>query len=252
MCCRLCNLYAYSIFTVALGLLTVVGCGSKPTTNTTEFSSEPGSSSDHISEEPAAMDPWQEAIRSVAKKESRSIIASQPIGGDQLNYLATASEAAELLLDHGIVDDAGLKIIVSHLPNLEHLRIRLSPITDEGAEALKGLSQLRVLNLPQSRVGSKSIQAWSKLSNLEHVRLGGSQLDDAAVAALAGLPNLQSLHLIGPAITEAGLQSLSKATKLSSLYVDDCPLSDSAWQQLKNSRPDLHVHLDQNHRDRVK
>lgn len=195
---------------------------------------------------------WQEAIRQVATQQSRSIAMNQPVASGQLNDLAAASETVELLLDQGNVDDAGMTLIAAHLPNLEHLRIRLSQISDTGAEALAELDHLRILNIPQGRIGAKSIRSWNKLPQLEHVRLGGSQVDDAAMEALAALPNLQSLHLIGPNISDEGLQYLERAKKLSSLYVDDCQVSEQAWQQLRNSRPDLHVHLDQQHRDRKK
>jgi Leucine-rich repeat (LRR) protein len=193
----------------------------------------------------------QFAVEQVVQQQSRSIAIDQPIGSEHLTKLGSAHEAAELLLDQGVIDDDGVKTIVAQLPNLEHLRIRLSPITDAGAEALGELTHLRVLNLPQSKVGAVGIQAWSELPDLEHIRLGGSQIDNAAAKSLAMLPNLQSLHLIGPSITEEGLQILGGAKKLSSLYVDDSKISEAAWQQLRGARPDIHIHLDQQHRDRL-
>lgn len=249
-------LYARSTLLATFCLLLVSGCGKDPLSKNaieaTDNLSDTESGSVATLPDEIAQSQWQAAISSITNKLSRSIVMNQSVSVEQLDELVAAGDTAELLLDQGVVNDIGLQKIVAHLPNLEHLRIRLSPISDEGAVALSSLAQLRVLNLPQSKIGSQGIKAWAMLPNLEHVRLGGSQLDDSALEALAQLPNLQSLHLIGPSITDSGLQGLSSARKLSSLYVDDCQLSDEAWQKLKNACPNLHVHLDQNHRDRLK
>lgn len=193
---------------------------------------------------------WAALIRLTEEGQTASVAMDAPVSAAMLGDLQRVPKLVELLIDQGIVDDSGLATICERLPELEHLRIRLSPIGDEGAQQIAKLKQIRMINIPQGKITAAGIQSWSELQSLNHVRLGGKQLNDAAMSELAKIPNLQSLHLIGPSITGEGIAQIAQALKLSSLYLDDCPLGDEAWQKLRKARPDIHVHLDQQHRDR--
>lgn len=193
---------------------------------------------------------WAALVRLAEEGQTVSIAMDAPVTATMLGDLQRVPKLVELLIDQGTIDDSGLATICERLPELEHLRIRLSPIGDEGARQIAKLKQISMINIPQSKITAAGIQSWSDLQSLNHVRLGGKQLNDATMAELAKIPNLQSLHLIGPSITAEGIQQIAQASKLSSLYLDDCPLSDEVWQKLRKSRPDIHVHLDQQHRDR--
>jgi Leucine Rich repeat len=253
----------YTVVTVLLAALILPGCGKDETAESRPTAQEklklPAADSNRI----AGLDGLTEPPSSTATVASDfPSIESQPppllrlacdfpVTPQMLEELAEHSQATELLIDRGVVSDNDLQRIVKSLPELEHLRIRLSPITDEGAEKLSDSLKLRVLNLPHSRITAVGINHWKALPQLQYVRLGGSQLDDAALVALAQLPALQSLHLIGPEITAAGLTALSQSAKLKSLYVDDCQIDEVQWQKFRDLRPDIHIHLDQNHPDRL-
>lgn len=203
---------------------------------------------------PLADSQWNLIIfQAVDSKQNKIHVRQAQVSSRQIALLPAANRLGhlkELLLDAGQIDDPSLEAIARACPQLEHLRLRLSPLGDHAAPALARLKQLRVLNLPHSRLTSEGIAFLRELPHLESVRLGGARIDDLAVAELAALPALESLHLIGPKLTEQALQSLAQAPKLTSFYLDDCSLSSGAWQKLSRARPDLHVHLDQPHLDR--
>ncbi|HBE71912.1 MAG TPA: hypothetical protein DDW52_27535 [Planctomycetaceae bacterium] len=178
-------------------------------------------------------------------------LVREPLAADELNELLDEVELLDLLLDAGGPSDAELGII-GKLPKLEHLRIRQSQITDEGIKSFcdAGPLQLQILNLPQANITELGIQHLKRLPNLTNLRLGGEQIDDVAVIAISQLPRLKSLHLIGPSLTAEGLKPLAFAPRLASLYIDDCDLPDRAWEELFSAKPNLHVHIDQQHHDR--
>lgn len=195
---------------------------------------------------------WQSQIAAARAGESDSIqVTDERIALGQLADLHQVPDVTELLLEAGAVTDRGIEFIAP-LGKLEHLRMRQSPLTDDGLAQLAAgsMENLRILNLPQAVVTAAGIKHLAALPNLVQLRLGGDGLDDRAAEAIAGLPALRSLHLIGPQLTDAGLDHLAKAPRLSSLYVDDCELSDEAWERLFAAKPNLHVHIDQAHHDR--
>jgi hypothetical protein len=193
---------------------------------------------------------WEAVVGRIASGASDSIVLSEfAVESRHLLRLESAPTVRELILDRGLVDDAGLELIARHCRQIEHLRLRHSPIGDLGANSLKKMKTLKILNLPQSRLTSSGLRHLRSLSQLEQIRLGGPHLNDDAVAELAALPSMRSLHLIRPNLTDKSMEYLANAAKLSSLYLDGCEFSTQAWQRLKDAKPDLHVHLDQHHPD---
>ncbi len=222
-------------------------------TNATNGQARGGTTSDGATEatEPQANE-WKRQLALVKAGESTAIrISKQSVGPTELADLLLVPELTELILDAGVVDDLHVELI-SRLPNLEHLRLRESPLSDAGMDKLSNgeLKNLRILNIPQAAIGPQGVEYLLRFPNLVQLRLGGKQIDDRAVALLAALPELRSLHLIGPQLTDQALIELARAPKLSSLYIDDCPLGDEAWTKLFSAKPGLHVHIDQAHHDR--
>lgn len=181
---------------------------------------------------------------------------------DEIRMEHTALGAAELLqldgllglralvLDAGAVGDEDVKHLV-RLAGLEHLRLRESPLSDQGIRELGSgsLKSLLILNLPQARPTAEGLKELAGLPKLRQLRIAGRQIDDAAIRELSHYPSLSSLHLIQPGITASSLDTLAAMQNLSSLYIDDCPLPDEAWASFFAARPDLHVHIDQAHHD---
>lgn len=169
---------------------------------------------------------------------------------DLAAYLAELDgKLFDLLLDDGI-DESALKEL-KNLPSLFHLRVRQTALGDEAlGSIIQNHPELQILNLPQAAFTQAGIQQLNQFTKLKQLRLGGSWIDDAIVAEIAKLPKLQHLHLIQPRLSAASLESLADSAKLTSLYIDDCDLPDSAWKKLFDAKPQLHVHIDQQHHDR--
>jgi Leucine-rich repeat (LRR) protein len=189
----------------------------------------------------------------VLRGESIAIQLSQvKLTSEQLSQLSALSDKLlELQLDAGVIDDSTIESL-AQLTALEHLRLRDSPISDVGITKLdpSKLPNLRIINLPQSKLTAAGLEHLAKFPRLVQLRLSASLLDDRAAEVLVAYPALRSLHLIGPKFTDAALDQLAQASKLSSLYIDECHLSDAAWERLFKSKPNIHVHIDQHHHDR--
>jgi len=88
----------------------------------------------------------------------------------------------------GKVTDAELKQLLKGLENLEDLDLYRTNITDAGLEHVKGLKNLRYLNLH-----------WQK------------KVTDAGLEHLKGLERLRHLDLRGTKVTDGGVENLQRA-----------------------------------------
>ncbi len=249
----LCLVRSWAVLFLALSCWCLVGCKNRHA-DTAGSDANPTVPSSFQSAD-AQSDPsedFQEQLQRVREGNTFRIeMATRPITHVQLQQLVGLPALQELILDEGTVDDVGMGFLRG-LPQLRHLRIRNSPLTDAAFDDLgeADFPSLRVLNLPQSRLTSEGLKSLSRLKQLVQLRLGGQSMDDRAADSLSLFPRLQSLHLIGPKWTDEALTGLASAPELATLYLDDCKLSDAAWSKLLATKPALHVHLDQVHRDR--
>jgi internalin A len=134
-----------------------------------------------------------------------------------------------------------LKTLGSFIANSRHVKL-----TDAGLAHLRGLAQLRFLDLSSSRNLSggclaivkdlKSLQRLSfpnarffvdadlaplaELTDLRFLCLRGPGIHDAGLAHLRGLVNMHSLDLMDTQLTGVGLDHLRSMTRLESLYLD--------------------------------
>ena len=234
-------------FCILVLVSSVLGCTKQASTPKEPVAAPAATSSEQIELSFEAQHAQVLRGESIAIKLTQSKITSE-----QLSQLSSLNEKLlELQLDAGVVDDVTIESL-AQLTALEHLRLRDSSITDVGIAKLdpSKLSELRIINLPQSTLTAVGLQHLARFPKLVQLRLSASQLDDRAAEVLATFPTLRSLHLIGPRFTDAALDQLGKAPKLSSLYIDECHLNDAAWERLFKAKPNIHVHIDQHHHDR--
>jgi hypothetical protein len=186
-----------------------------------------------------------------AGKSDRILIEHSPLTDNDLAQLADLTALRELLIDHpeSTIKAAGIEHLAG-LPNLQHLRIRASGIDDEALAAIARLPSLTILNLPQADLTDAGLVPLRDLPNLVQLRFGSPRVTDAGIQTVAQLPGLRRLHLIDVPISPLGLTELARAKQLESLYIDGANLPDAALEELFRQRPDLHVHLDQEHHDR--
>jgi uncharacterized membrane protein len=93
-------------------------------------------------------------------KASDLLKALQPIK-DQIYWLSLAGTG---------IQDADL-LLIAQFSNLQRLRIENNPITDSGVSALKGLSQLEVLNLNGTKVSGVGLESVSEIKSLKSLYL---------------------------------------------------------------------------------
>lgn len=166
---------------------------------------------------------------------------------EDLKILRGIKGVRTLVIDKGECTDAAMDVIAT-LPNLEHLRLRHSEITDVGVKRLEGHPALRVLNLPHSKLTSAGVAVLATLPNLRQLRLGGDGEVDIS-RQVAKLEQLRAVHLIDVPVTDMGLKALAGMPRLESLYLDHPKVTEAGWEWLFEHHPNLHVHINQSHHD---
>lgn len=199
---------------------------------------------------PAAPRSFEAQLADVRDGAASRIVVDAPLTDAEWEALRGLSGLRELSLRGGVADDAKAAILAS-LPDVERLVLRDSPLSDEGFRVLAGLRSLRNLNVPQAACTAEGVRALGTLPALAFLRLGGPHLGGSEVCrAVASLPAVESLHLVDVRIGDEGLEVLAELPRLRTLYLDGSGVSDGAWRGYFDSRPDVHVHVDQAHHDR--
>lgn len=196
--------------------------------------------------------PLDEQMAAVERGAGATIhVAAQPVERDNVVELSRLHGLQILLLDHldNAIGDRDC-LALAQLTDLIHLRIRGGSIGDEGVAHLAALPRLKILNLPQCRVSNRGLAALADAPRLSQLRLGTRQITDEGLTALAGFPALRQLHLIDAPITDEGLKTIAALPKLESLYLDGSLVTEAGLDGLFRARPDLHVHINQQHHDR--
>jgi Leucine-rich repeat (LRR) protein/tRNA A-37 threonylcarbamoyl transferase component Bud32 len=136
------------------------------------------------------------------------------------------------LLSDDPVTDAGL-VHLKGLTNLKGLQLDAPKVSDAGLVHLKGLTNLKFLNLGETPVSDTGLAHLKGLTNLKGLRLSSAKVSDAGVVHLKGLTNLTSLDLVGTQVSGAGLAHLKGLTNLESLHLVGTQVSDAGLAHLK-------------------
>lgn len=189
-------------------------------------------------------------IAAVRAGTASRVAADRPLTGAEWESLRGLGGLRELVVERGVADDGRAEILAT-LPDLERLVLRDSPLCDAGFGRLAACTRLIDLNVPQAACTSAGIRALAGLEQLRSLRIGSGNLAGVeACAAVAALPHLATLHLIDVPIGDEGLMVLASCAGLRTLYLDGAGVSDGAWTEYFQSRPSVHVHVDQAHHDR--
>jgi hypothetical protein len=202
-------------------------------------------------QDPAEQSIVAQAAEVRAEKTDQIQIEKTPLGDDDLKALAGLENLHILLLDSpdSQFSAEGLKQLAGLLA-IEHLRIRGRGVDDPALTQFSELKSLRILNVPHGTFTDAGLDSLKGLPDLVHLRFGSPHVTDAGMKTIGELTALKRLHLIDVPITDAGLRDLAQMRQLESLYVDGGRFSDGAIEELFRLRPDLHVHLNQQHHDR--
>jgi len=106
--------------------------------------------------------------------------------------------------------DAGL-FHLRGLSNLRVLNLRRTQVTDPGLAHLKGLTKLFTLDLSRTQVTDAGLKHLAGMTGLRELYLQGTQVSDAGLKHLAGMTGLRELHLQGTLVSDAGVRELLRA-----------------------------------------
>jgi hypothetical protein len=171
------------------------------------------------------------------------------VSDEMMHYLNGQDHLETVIFDQGAVTDAAIPTLAA-LPKLQHLRLRESPITDEGMRQLVQCKTLLQLNLPHANCTVAGVEALEALPKLRMLRIGSPELGNEVTRAIANIQSLRAIHLIGIPVTNDGLRALASLPQLESLYLDDSAVTVAGWEWLFKTHPEIHVHVDQEHHDR--
>ena len=129
----------------------------------------------------------------------RAIIVSYPpkdVTNEQLAPLEQLPMLRSLSLHFGTkITDAGL-VHLKGLSDLRRLDLGYTSVTDEGLTQLKYLTKLETLDLTHTKIGDKGLAQLNCLEKLENLDLSDTKVSDEGLAQLEGLPISRSSTLL--------------------------------------------------------
>ncbi|KAI5679630.1 hypothetical protein M9H77_00857 [Catharanthus roseus] len=130
------------------------------------------------------------------------------------------------------INAEGLRTL-SSLINLEKLDLDRCPWIHGGLIHLKGLMNLKSLNIRHCKcITDSDMESLSALDSLECLNLSRCSLFDDGCNKLQALENLKALNLSFNNITDASLVHLKGLTKLETLNLDSCHVGDEGMVNL--------------------
>lgn len=107
------------------------------------------------------------------------------------------------------------------------------PVDDDRMAALGGLTQLRFLNIGQTRATDAGLAHLKHLSQLQSLDLVETRVSDAGLAHLRGLEQLRYLNLAADRVTDVGLAHLEGLDQLSTLFLQGTRVGDAGLKHLE-------------------
>jgi hypothetical protein len=143
-------------------------------------------------------------------------------------------EITELALRGSWVTDGDLDSVAA-LTHLQKLDLSLTRITDLGLLRLKGLKNVRELNLFFAELvtdeGLAAVKGWSRL---ERVNFRGTKVTDNTLATLAGNNAIVALDIGYAEVTDSGLQHLARFPALRELAFGGNKMTEVGLEVLRS------------------
>jgi internalin A len=140
------------------------------------------------------------------------------VGDADLRHLSELPELSHLDLSLTHITDQGMPEL-RNLPGITELNLYFTEyVTDEGVAAIKDWKKLRILNLHGTKVSDTALEHIAGISTLESLNVGSTLMTDVGLERLTTLPNLKELTMGGNELGDAGLQALRQMPGLT--YLD--------------------------------
>lgn len=141
---------------------------------------------------------------------------SQSVTEAGFKHIENLRNLETLFLRYGKDINEEMLATIASLPNLRHLRLYESYISNQGLAYLASHPNLEKLDCSETGVNDTGAMYISKLPNLRYLYLDRVDITDAAVKYLLGLKNLDVLRIgWGVDISEEGLMQLEKELPVS-------------------------------------
>ncbi len=110
------------------------------------------------------------------------------------------------------------KSLKSIADNVLELNLAGSDFTDDQSGQLSRYTYLKKLQLQQTQISEKSIEALKELQYLESLNLYGTAVTDEVIPILKEMPGLKDLYVWNAKTTKAGLEDLKNAKPLLNIH----------------------------------
>jgi hypothetical protein len=155
------------------------------------------------------------------------------VDGTSLRHIAGLTQIQALDLNScDNVSDDGIEHIAA-LTNLRELQLADTKVTDAGLRYLKALTQLQTLTLSSTQVTDAGLEHLARLTALRELDLNHTKITGAGLRHLKALTQLQKLGLSRTQISDAGLEHLQALSQLQTLDLGSTPITYAGLERLK-------------------
>ncbi|MFA7341180.1 MAG: hypothetical protein WC028_30640 [Candidatus Obscuribacterales bacterium] len=145
----------------------------------------------------------------IRRPELMDAISPDNILGFYFSFTSTGDS------EDAIADQLVAKI--SHLKNLRIVRIGRCDVSDIGVKSLRGLPQLKILDISYTLITGKSMPVIGRLTNLEDLTMNSVDLRQSDFSYIARLPKLSALYLRGAQVSDAMVMALKSSKSLENI-----------------------------------
>ncbi len=129
------------------------------------------------------------------------------------------------------------------MSNLRSLDLSHGKFSDFGLEVVGTMSSLSSLKLSNQPISNRYLSMLSQLLQLESLDLDGTPISDEGLRAIENLPKLTHLNISQTAITDQGLASVGKAVNLQWLDMSSTRFTDKGIVNLNSLKKLEHLKM---------
>lgn len=144
----------------------------------------------------------------------------------------------QILSCHALFLTDEIAEIIGGMEDLRSLNLRDTVIGDPGLEHIAKLRKLEKLNLGECAVGDEGVAKLGDVKSLTNLVLWRTEVGDEGLAALVDLPNLVELNIgelrsLASPPTDEGIAALAKIPKLEQIVLDQLFITPAAVDPFK-------------------
>lgn len=170
----------------------------------------------------------------------RSITVQPDFDDSDARHLAELQELKDLWLGGSNITNMGMANLRG-LCQLRVLEVSDTQISDDGLKWLARNRTLECMIVERTHVSDAVVPVFTRFSNLKVLSLDEADISDGSVALLKQLKSLERLSLRGTHVTDDGLRHLRELPMLVELDVHRTPTSETAVDELMRALPRLKV-----------